>query len=176
MAALFSRLGAAVVLVAGLIGGCSTAREDTARSDQERLLRSVLEQGSEDANSLEFDDDAAACAAAAIVDDLGEGRLRELGLDVASRRGPELTSPPLSEAEGDAVFGAFEGCLDLVGQLGRAFARDGELRTSVAECVASRYVDSGVLRDALLAPGSDPELNDRIDRTVLDAIAACDAS
>jgi hypothetical protein len=175
MATLFSRLGAAVLLV-GLVTGCSTAREDGARSDQERLLRSVLEQGSEDPNSLVFEEDAAACAAAAIVDGLGAERLRALGLDVPSRRGPELSSPPLTEAEGDVVFGAFESCLDLVDQLGRAFAQDAELSTRVARCVAERYVDSGVLRDVLLAPGFDPSLNDRIDRTVGEAVGACEAT
>jgi hypothetical protein len=173
-AALSSRLVA--VLAAALVAAaCSTASDDGRRSDQERLLQSVLEQGSDDANSLTFDRAAAACAAARLVDDLGPDRLRALGLDVPSRRGPELAEPPLTEGEGDLVFAAFDDCLDLEAQLAGAFARDGGLPDDVAACVAARYVASGVLRDALLAPGFDAALDARIDDEVGRGIETCSA-
>jgi hypothetical protein len=110
-----------------------------------------------------------------VADGLGADRLRELGLDVPSRQGPDLTEPPLTEDEGDTVFDAFTDCLDLTEQLTSAFARDAGLPTGQAACVADRYLDSGVLRDSLLAPSFDQALNDRIDHTVEAAITACTA-
>jgi hypothetical protein len=135
----------------------------------------VFAQGGEQANSLVFDDDAAACAARHVVDGLGADRLRELGLDVPSRRGPKLTEPPLTAAEGDAVFDAFTACLDLTAQLASAFGRDAGLPSEQAACVADRYLRSGVLQESLLAPSFDPALNARIDDTVQAAITACTA-
>jgi hypothetical protein len=160
--------------VVALLAACS-ASDEGQRSEQERLLQSVFEQGGEEANSLVFDHDAAACAAEHVVESLGADRLRALGLDVPSRRGPDLTEPPLSEAEGDAVYAAFTDCLDLVDQLTTAFGRDADLPDGQAECVAGRYVDSDVLRQSLLAPSFDPALEDRIDSTVQTAISACTA-
>ncbi|MDP1820773.1 MAG: hypothetical protein Q8K58_12910 [Acidimicrobiales bacterium] len=166
---------AGAALAAGLLvaGGCSTSA-DTA-TDEQRLVEAVLVGGSADENSIRFAEPDARCAAGRIVDEIPTERLRELGLDVGEGTGPELSQPPLTETEGDIVFAALDGCTDLVEQVGQALSRDAQLPTDRAECVAGRYRDSGVLRDSLLAAEFDPGLNERIDATILEAIAACQA-
>jgi hypothetical protein len=164
---------AAVIVLLAVTVGCATARQDAARSDPERLLQQVFEKGSADANSLQFEGDEASCAAKKVVDGLGARRLQELGLDVPSGKGPTLTVPPLTSAEGHQVFAAFEQCLDLVDQLAGPFARDADLSRTQARCVAKAYLRSGVLEAAVLAPAFDDALNGRIDGVVTSAITAC---
>ena len=159
-----------------MAGGCSRTTLEDERGPQERLLQSFFEQGSGQANSLGFDARSAACAADAVVRDLGAARLQQLGLDVASGQGPELTEPPLTTAEADAVYAAFDACVDFVDQIGATIGGDSGMPDDVAECVASAYVESGVLREALFADGFDGTLNGRIDGVLADAEQACSAT
>lgn len=163
-----------VGLVAG--AGCARGAPVDARGPQERLLQSVFEQSAEEANSLAFDATAAACAARAVVRDLGAVRLQQLGLDVPSRQGPELTEPPLTTEEADLIYMAFVECLDLVAQLGATIGRDSGMPADVSACVASGYVESGVLREALFADELSGTLASRIDSVLADAARACKAS
>jgi hypothetical protein len=169
--------GHALVVLGVLLSAaaCSTSADD-AVSDEQRLIEAVLIGGGEEGNSIRFDEDGARCAAARILDELTPERLDELGLDVAAGTGPELSQPPLTPAEGDAVYAALVDCTDVLDQLGVALQRDAELPADTAACVAERYADSGVLRDSLLAPEFDEVLNQRIDATILESIQACRAA
>lgn len=159
-----------------MLAGCSRTTSEDRRGPQERLLQSVFEQGAEEANALVFDSSQAACAAHAVVRNLGAVRLQQLGLDVPSRQGPELTEPPLTPEETDLVYAAFDDCIDLVDQIGATIGRDSGLPTDVARCVADVYVDSGVLREALFAANFNGMLNARIDSVLADAAQACTAT
>lgn len=176
------RLVAAVVVVPVLFSACG---DDGSASDSvpehgdsghsgtvEMLTRFFQESGADDAHALQFDEDGAQCMARGVLEELGEERLEELGLDVAAGRGPTLASPPLEPDEADRVYELTGRCVDLIGQTAALFEESG-LATEEANCVAVEYARSGVLAEALSSEEFDPELNQRIDDAIDAAMAAC---
>lgn len=137
------------------------------------IATSLRETGESDPNGLQFTAAEADCAAEKIADAVERPRLEELGLGVDSGVGPELSEPPLTTSEGDAVFAAYEACLDLPAQVTTLLKSGGSMTDDVAECVADAYVESGIMREALLNPQFNQEVNDRIDAVLAEAEAEC---
>jgi hypothetical protein len=127
--------------------------------------------GFDDPNGLHFTDEEARCTAERIVRSLGVARLGELGLAVDADTPPELSEPPLTQEEGDAVFAAIDECIDLEGQI-VDFIAGGDVSEAQAGCVARRYLATDLPRRALLS-GYDPELNAEIDATMDQAAGQC---
>lgn len=144
-------------------------------SANEVIAESLREAGESDPNAIQYTTEEADCAADVIVAGVDANRLEELGLDLDQRAAPELTQPPLTSEEGDVIYRAFEECLDLRSQLIDTLPGGASLDRSEAECVADRYLASGVLREGLLTSDFDPDLNSRIDAALVDATEICSA-
>lgn len=127
--------------------------------------------GLDDPNGLHFTDEEARCTAERIVRSLGHDRLDDLGLGIDPDTPPELSDPPLTQEEGDAVFAAIEECIDLEEQVVDFFA-GGDVSEAQAACVARRYLATDLPRRALLS-GYDPELNVEIDAAIDEAASQC---
>jgi hypothetical protein len=117
----------------------------------------------------------ARCVAAAVVDEIGVDRLTEAGLDDAGSV-PELTVPPLTEAEGEHVYRAYDGCLDLTARDVEGFTAAG-LTEEQARCASRRYRGSGVAQEHLLLRRHDEvpheELHARVEAEWDGAQAGC---
>jgi hypothetical protein len=124
-----------------------------------------------DANGLAFDASEADCVARAVADGIATDRLQELGLNTTSGDMPELHEPPLTTSEADIVYGAYDGCTDLT--VAVAVLLGPSESGADPQCVAQRYVDSGLLRESLFSADFDQALNDRIDAALADANTAC---
>ena len=160
----WSRLLLLVAAVAG-VTGCSGG------TTGDGSLRTVIAEGlrsDPDRGELTFTRDEAVCVAERVVDRLGEARLRDLGADRAPL--DELVFAP---DERRVVFGAVDGCTDLVAQVARFLAADAGLPEDLARCVAERYVASEELEEALFGTDIDPALGARIDAVLDAAVTAC---
>ena len=156
--------GAALLLAVVVGAGCAARTGDGS-------LTTVIADGlrsDPDRGELAFTRAEARCVAERVVDRLGEERLRDLGAD----RTP-LDELDFAADDRRAVFIAVDGCVDLVAQVAGFLADDAGLPTAVARCVATRYVASGELQDALFGGDIDPELERRIDAVLDAALAEC---
>lgn len=165
------------VLAVVVAAGCGS--DDRAESDQptarEVVATSIRTTGDSDPYGLRFSADEADCVAAVVVAEIDTNRLEELGLDLDDPHGPDLAEPPLTADEADVVYAAIDDCVDLAAQVATFLEEDASLTDDEARCVAEEYVGSGLLRAALLGAEEDPELNDRIDATLGNALARCAA-
>jgi hypothetical protein len=75
--------------------------------------------------------------------------------------------------EREALFEAFDECLDLADQLTELLDAGGSLTSDQAACVAERYVASDEFREATVSGDYDEELNRRIDAVLADATEGC---
>lgn len=173
--------GGGVVLFGVLLIGCadngssSPSEPDQGAAPDESAAAVDIVAGhfaeSDDPNGLHFTEEEARCTSQHIVRSLGLVRLEELGLAIDAGTPPELSEPPLSSAEGDAVYAAIEQCIDVEGQLVAALA-GGDATEGQLRCVARRYLETGLPRRALVS-GYDPELNAEIDAAISEAGSQC---
>lgn len=148
------------LVTALLLASCS---DDSGDGDDAATVDALAEELSGDEARISADADEARCVAEDVVDDLGADRVEEIEL--------RLVQPALTDDEADAVYEAFAGCIELVDQLTDSLA-DG-MTAAKARCGAEAYVESGLLRDGLLAEERSRQLNARIDETIATAAAAC---
>jgi hypothetical protein len=158
-----------VGVCAVLLAGCA---EHASSSPIEVDIVAERYAGLDDPNGLHFTNDEARCTAERVVQSVGPARLRELGLAVDPDTPPELSEPPLTEEEADAVFAAIEACIDLERQLVEVLA-GGSASEGEATCVASRYLATDLPRRAILSGSYSPELNAEIDAVLDEAAGHC---
>ncbi len=94
--------------------------------------------------------DQARCAAEAIVDTLGAGRLSALGYRPGVP-GASLNDIALTDAEREQVADAVEGCVDMVQAVAAMFFGDGRIAPTVARCLAQGLGDADQLRPFVIA-------------------------
>jgi hypothetical protein len=121
----------------------------------------------------------ARCVAQAVVDALGIERLEQLGLDSDEQHAPELTVPPMTDADGDLVYAAYDECLDHEARDTESFTANG-LAESEARCAHERYRASDLPRTHLLLQNHDDvpheDLHAQVEALWNDAQAACRGS
>ena len=160
--------------LAVLLSACGGS--DDTGSDAE--FRDLIADHLQTANALEgavsFTDSEADCAATAIVEEFGTATLADLGYDPASGSMPNLDSlgPDLSVGDRGRWFDGIERCIDMPGQVS-SLLEDAGLSIGVASCVADAYVASGLIEEALMEGAFDPELNNRIEVVLTQAMADC---
>jgi hypothetical protein len=139
------RIAKCVVLVLLAAGACGSDSDDAAQKEvpaaerptaggsevAEVIATSLRETGESDPNGLQFTASEAECAAELTTDEIKLARLEELGLKVDSGVGPELSVPPLTTPEGDAVYRAYEACLNLPAQVEALLASGGTMTEDV---------------------------------------------
>jgi hypothetical protein len=145
-------------------------------SDEDRTVGVMVSAMTEHARADFRTEQDARCVARGVVDGLGIDRLEELGLDVGRRRGPELTVPPMTDAEGDLVYAAYDECLDFEARDVEHFTANG-LTEEEARCAHERYRSSSVPQTHLLLQDHDevphPELHAQVEAEWNGAQAAC---
>jgi hypothetical protein len=185
MTNLFPR-GFLVMLLLALLCGCSDddrspagARETsgTVETTEAAEAADVMASAMSAHARADFrSEDDARCVARGVVDGLGVERLEELGLDVVRRRGPELTVPPMTADEGDAVYAAYDECLDFAARDVERFVANG-LTEAQARCAHERYRGSPLPQTHLLLQDHDqvphPELHAQVEALWNDAQGAC---
>lgn len=177
------RAMAVTVLVMFAVAACGSDTPGTAGPARQQesgdpaardvIAASLRAPGDDDPNALQLSAEEADCAADAIAAEIGIDRLEEIGLDVEQQAAPRFSQPPLTTEEGDVVYGAYEECIDLVGQVTALVAADGSFDDEGAQCVAEEYLASGLLRESLLAPGFNQDLNERVDAALVEAFRTC---
>lgn len=176
------------MLVGGLFLGCSgdddtddasegsssdASGGDTASSDEEAavdILAAELADG-DAPNAVPFDDEEARCTAEGLVDQLGVGRMAELGVETATG---EVTQDPLTsmtDEESVAAFDVILECTDAEGELVDILISEG-MSQELAGCVAGRYLETDLPRRSVMSE-YDPELNAEIDAALAEAETAC---
>jgi hypothetical protein len=121
----------------------------------------------------------ASCVAQAVVSAFEIERLEQLGLDSDEQRAPELTVPPMTDAEGDLVYAAYDECLDHEARDIESFMANG-LAESEARCAHERYRASDLPRTHLLLQNHDSvpheDLHTHVEALWNDAQATCRGS
>jgi hypothetical protein len=107
--------------------------------------------------------------------ELGVPRLEEMGLDVAAGAGPDMTEPPLTADEADAVFAAMDDCMDIESQLADLLV-DGNVAEDDAACIAEEFHASGMTRRTVLADDEHQPAAEEVDAALNDAGEACGVS
>lgn len=131
-----------------------------------------------DPNGLTFTSDEADCAAEAVVDGLGVARIEELRDRAANTAGsPDegfdlLQEPPLATDEADVVYAAMTGCIDFKAQVAEVLAAGGQ-PDAKARCMAERYLETDVPRDAIMSARTSPDLMAEITTTLAEIDTAC---
>ncbi len=126
--------------------------------DGEPASRDLLVQGivydlthrPDDASFWSVPTAEATCAAESIVDDLGDGRLNELGYRPGAA-GSSLNDIGLGEDERTRVADSVERCVDMAEAVAAMFFGDGRIRSSVATCLADGLDQRGQLRPFVVA-------------------------
>lgn len=174
---------ALLLLMAAACGGSGDESDDgqDGAEDEATRRQSMLElvagdiDAEDDPNALDFGPAGADCFAARVVDDLGVERLEQLGYDVETGASPStaIFAAQLGEEEQARLFGALGDCVDLPAVLSQVFQRDIALPAPQADCVATTYLDSGLLERSLFSSEPDPALNQEIDDTLAAATESC---
>jgi hypothetical protein len=133
-------LGAAIVVACTSGGDDEDAAVDVVVADMQAYPRADFRS-----------DDERRCVAEQVVDAIGLDRLREVGLDVDQAGPPSLWQPKLTRAEGNAVYAAYDDCLDLEQRDVEAFMAEGMSRAQ-ALCASRGYRASGIPRVHTLEP------------------------
>jgi hypothetical protein len=150
----------ALCLCLGLLLSCSD--DEPSEADAAAVDSLATELASEESR-LQTEEDEARCVAEAVVDDLGADRVEALDF--------RLVQPPLTAAEADDVYAAFDDCVQLTDRLTESLS--GDLPPEQARCGAEAYVDSGLLKESLLTKSPTPSFNAQIDSTIAQAVARC---
>ncbi len=149
-------------------------------ANQDGIYRDLLSSHFMSSNDLEgalaFTQGEADCAASAIVEAFGTEALSDMGYDPYTGAIPRADSlgPPMDAVDRGRWFAGIDGCIDLVGQVG-GLLEDAGLPASAAPCVATAYLESGLLEEAILGIPGDPELNARIEAVLVQAMNDCGA-
>lgn len=157
------RLPAAALSLALALGVLSACSDDGPSEADAAAIEALTGELSSAESRLETDDDEARCVAEAVVDDLGADRVEALEL--------RLLEPPLTAAEADDVYAAFEDCLELTDRLTESLS--GDLPADQARCGAEAYVESGLLKESMFTESPTPAFNAEVDATIARAVARC---
>jgi len=174
----FTRIAAIAVALALVLGACGDSSESSSSGGNSLLVRALAEEiaaPDDDGTPSPFPIDDAMCASEKILDDIGIGRLAELG--ITAEQVGEIDTIDFSEDELNTLVNAFGDCSDLSKLMGDQLAADGTLSQADADCFAKEF-DESLLLDVFKATfrgeelGEDPP--DDFLNEFIDVAAACD--
>jgi hypothetical protein len=131
------------------------------------LVRLLLPDGRADQLPLSLEE--AVCLAEELATAWGPERLATMGLTEAE----DFDDLGLTPDEEDAALEMFSDCIDLTPRIVDMLMAEQGTPRAAARCAADRLMASGLVEESLRAEELDPELNQRIDDFLDDAVAAC---